>query len=296
MLLENSFLQQLERFRATLQAVRIPLVIAGATLFLVGAWWSLEQLRLSVADIRPGFLALLLLAMPVSLFYSGVGLLIIARSGGVHMPLGRATLLACHAGLAEALPIPGGAIVRSGALMAHGVSMVRSITLVTANAVLWIAISAAGAGLVILPYSTIGALSLIVIGGASVVGILAWLIWNAGLRIALYSLLHRITGVLLLAVRLFLTFQSIGVPLSFLKAFPVTLAMIAGSAASITPGGVGISEILAALIANVVQVVPAAAFVAVGLDRLLALQSCGLAVLAAHARRAATGSGTTPSH
>jgi uncharacterized membrane protein YbhN (UPF0104 family) len=266
-----------------LRSIRLPLLIAGAGLFLLGAWWSFGQLGLSVGDIRLSFLGLLLLMAPISLLYSGIGLQIVARSGGVHIPLGKATLVACHATLAEALPIPGGAIVRSGALMTRGVGMVRSFALVTANAVLWIALSSVGAGIAILPYSAMGALFLIAIGGVGVAGILVWLAWKAGSRIAAYSFAHRVTGVALLALRLFLAFQAIGVALPFIKAFPVTLATIAGSAASITPAGLGISEILAALISSTVQLAPAAAFLAVGLDRLMFMVASGIGALAAHA-------------
>jgi uncharacterized protein (TIRG00374 family) len=115
-------------------------------------------------------------------------------------------------------------------------------------------------------------------------GILGWLAWKASLQIAFYSLAHRFIGIVLLSARLFLAFQAIGVALPFIKAFPVTLAIIAGSAASITPGGLGISEVLGALIASVVQVAPAAAFLAIGLDRLIFLVASGAGALVAQAR------------
>jgi uncharacterized membrane protein YbhN (UPF0104 family) len=287
--IEDRLLAKLSTLGTRLRAVRGPLLIAGAALFLLGLWWSFGQLRLSVADIRPSYFALLLLLMPISLLYSGIGLQIIALSGGASIPLGQATGIACHAVLAEALPVPGGAIVRSGALMAKGVGLVRSVALVTANAVLWIALAAVGAGFAILPYSLVAALSLLLVGAAGVMGILGWLAWKASLQIAFYSLAHRFIGIVLLSARLFLAFQAIGVSLPFIKAFPVTLATIAGSAASITPGGLGISEVLGALIAGVVQVAPAAAFLAVGLDRLTFLAANGLGVLAQHAAGAANG-------
>jgi uncharacterized membrane protein YbhN (UPF0104 family) len=282
---EDRFLKRLSTLGEKLRAVRIPLLVAGAALFLLGGWLSFGRLDLSVADIRPSYLALLLLVMaPLSLLYSGIGLQIVAWSGGVRMPLGKATLIACHATLAEALPVPGGAIVRSGALMAHGVGMMRSVALVIANAILWIAFAAVGASFAILPYSTIAGLFLLVAGTAGLVATLSWLVWKAGKGVASFSLLHRAFGIPLLALRLFLAFQAIGVALPFIKALPITLATIAGSAASITPAGLGISEILAALIAGAVHLAPAAAFVAVGLDRLLYLMVNGLVVFARYLR------------
>ena len=129
-----------------------------------------------------------------------------------------------------------------------------------------------------------GGLFLLLAGGAGLVVTSGWLVWKAGRKVAFYSLAHRVVGIILLSLRLFLAFQLIGVALPFMKAFPVTLAIIAGSAASITPAGLGISEMLGALIAGVVQLNPAAAFVAIGLDRALALLVSGLGVLVFHAR------------
>jgi len=293
---EHRILAKLTVLGERLRAVRIPLLIGGAALFLLGAWWSFGQLRLSLADIQLRYLALLLLMMPASLLYSGIGLIIVARSGGVHMPLGQATVTASYASLAEALPIPGGAIVRSGALMTRGVGLVRSVALVAANAVLWIALAAVGAGLAIVPYSAIGAVILLAVGGINVAVILGWLAWKAGFRIALYSAIHRIAGIVLLSARLYLAFQAIDVALPFVNAFPFTLTTIAGSAASITPAGLGISELLAALMANVVQLKPGAAFLAVGLDRLLVLISCGFFALVDHARMTDRGRDSRSSH
>jgi uncharacterized membrane protein YbhN (UPF0104 family) len=283
--LEDRLLAQFSALRKKLRSVRVPLLVAGAFLFVFGAWWSFGQLRLSIDDIQLPFLALLLLVMmPASLLYSGIGLHIIALSGGVRIPLRQATVTACYAVLAEALPIPGGVIVRSGALMAEGLGLVRSVALVTANSLLWIALAAVGAAIAIIPYSSIGGLSMLAIGGAGLVAVLAWLVWTAGPWIAAYSLAHRAAGIVLLALRLFLAFQAIGVSLPFIKAFPVTLAMVVGAAASITPAGLGISETLGALIASVVQVAPAAAFIAVGLDRLLVLFFSGLSAFAIRGR------------
>lgn len=297
MIAEHPLLAQLAVFGQRLKSYRLPLLIAGAGLFLLGAWWSFGQLRLSSADIRVPYLALLLVLMaPLSLLYSGIGLQIVARSGGVHMPLGQATVIACHATLAEALPLPGGAIVRSGALMTRGVGLVRSVALVTASAVLWIALAAVGAGLSLLPFSAVGAASLIAPGSVAAVAILAWLARKAGLRVALYSLVHRIAGIVLLSSRLFLAFKAIDVAMPFAKAFPFTLTTIAGAASSITPAGLGVSEMLGALMANVVQMAPGAAFLAVGLDRLLFLLASGLVAVAAHARMTLRGSRTTVSH
>ena len=84
-------------------------------------------------------------------------------------------------------------------------------------------------------------------------------------------LIHRLSGLALIALRLYLAFGVLSVAVPFAQTMPFVLATIAGSAAAIAPAGLGISEALAALAATAMAVSPAAAFLAVGLDRIVHL-------------------------
>ena len=60
--------------------------------------------------------------------------------------------------------------------------------------------------------------------------------------------------------------------------FPYVLAAIAGSASSLVPGGLGVSEALGALMARAVQASPESAFLALAVNRVT--QFLGTAILA----------------
>lgn len=274
--------------RQTVARWRGPLFGASLVLFGGGAWYAVQLLGLKGSDLAPLPLTVLLALAPLSLLYAGLGMLLLARSAGVAMPLGRATALSAWATLAEALPLPGGAMVRAGALMAAGTGLAQSSALVLANALLWISLAALGCGLVLTSHGLPGALLLALGGGAGSIITLGWLWQSAGTGLALQTLAHRLSGMALIAVRLQLAFLALGVIVPLADTLPFALANIAGSAASIAPAGLGISETLAAAAAGTVKVAPAAAFLAVGLDRLICLGASGLLALATARHRSAS--------
>ncbi len=81
------------------------------------------------------------------------------------------------------------------------------------------------------------------------------------------TLLHRTAGLGLAALRLWLSFAVVGAALPLTETFPYVLAAIAGSASSLVPGGLGVSEALGALMASAVHSAPQAAFLAVAVNR-----------------------------
>ena len=266
------------------QTLRGPLLLAALCLFGIGTWLSVRQLGLSVATFRPEPLLILLLIAPLSLLYAGVALYLLSRSAGGAMPLGKATTTAAWATVAEAFPLPGGALVRAGALVAEGASAGRSSLLVLGTAILWISLACLGCGTTLIAHGFVEGWTLAGVGGLSSGAISLWLVRTAGTRIAIQTLLHRASGLALIAVRLKLAFMALGTALPLADMFPFALANIAGSAASIAPAGLGISELIAALVADSVAAPAAAAFLAVALDRLVCLGASGLMAFATQAR------------
>ncbi|WP_183661142.1 hypothetical protein [Novosphingobium taihuense] len=252
-------------------------------LFVVGGWYSFRQLDIAPDELQPIPLALLVATGPITLLYSGIGLYLMSRSVGTAMPLPRSVTLSTYANLAEALPVPGGAIVRTGALVASGAGLKSSSILVVLSAVLWIAIACLGCGLALVAHGHPAAFPLSGIGFCGSGLATGWLVARAGWKNALLTLGHRIAGMIIISARLHLAFLVMGQALPLADALPFALANVAGSAASIAPSGLGISELLAAGVASTVAVAPAAAFLAVGVDRLIALASSGLYVLVAMA-------------
>ena len=270
----------------------MPLLMLGFGAFAIGCFVSLRRLDVSLVELRSGALAVTALLVVPSLIYGGIGLSLLARSAGTSMPLGRATLVSTYANLAELLPVPGGAIVRTGALVRAGGTVPKSTAVVLATAVLSVSLAMLGAGLTLLPSSVYLAWPVIAAGMAVSLAIGIWLWRSSDGVVALQTSVHRIAGILLTAVRLHFAFAAFGTSIGLLNAMPFVLALLLGSASSIAPAGLGLSEALAALAATTVSCSPEVAFLAVGLDRLLCLVGYALFAIGAQlVQHAVTRSG-----
>jgi hypothetical protein len=260
------------------RALRLASLAIAALIFGVGTYWSIHALDISLDDLRLRPLTALASLVAVSLLYGGVGLALLARSAGLSVPLGKATVTSAYAYLAEMLPIPGGAVVRVGALMRAGGTM-RMSSLVVLTAVLWIALAMIGAGAVLLWRVERIGWAILVIGALASVCVVGWLWAVAGIEIAMQTLVHRCIGILLTGLRLQAAFAALGAPIEFSETFPFVLAVLLGSASMIAPAGLGISEAVAALVAMTGDFAPSTAFLATGLDRLFCVAACGVVVL-----------------
>ena len=253
---------------------------------MAGCVASVRELDFSLYDIRILPAAIILIVMgPISLIYGTLGLLILSRASNVALSFTHAFRVNCAAQLAEFLPLPGGAIVRTGALVAAGGALGKSAALVTLGALLWISIAALIAGSAL--YGLTDDRWLLAFCFASLallLALLAQLFRLTDKATAIRLLMHRIAGCTLVATRLALSFAAIGLPLPVLTAFVFSLANIAGSAAAIAPAGLGVSELFGAAIATGIDVDPYAAFLAIALNRALGLVSTGAIFAAIESR------------
>lgn len=277
------------RRRLSGRRVRACLLLLAMFLFLGGAVWSFRSLGLAPDHLRLAPLVVLGGLILPSLLYGGIGLILLARSAGLTMTPGRATVISAHAYLAELLPVPGGAIVRARALISAGGTLKHSSLLVIGTAVLWVALAMIGAGFTLLSAHASLAWPLLAIGFAFSATFLWWLASSAGSEVALQTLVHRIAGIGLTGLRLKFAFLALGMPIAFSDTLPFVLASLLGSASSIAPAGLGISESLAALAATTSSYPSGVAFLAVGIDRLFCLAGCALVALAAYAMPQAKG-------
>jgi len=260
---------------------RVPLLVVASLIFLAGTYRAFSTLAISPAELRGAPLLILAALIFPSLVYGGIGLSLLARSADLSMPVGKATLISAYAYLAEMLPLPGGAVIRTGALMQAGSTLGRSSALVLLTAILWVSLATLGAGFTLWPISAHVAAPLLVIGGLTSAAIFIWLWSIGGAVVALSTLAHRIAGILLTALRLTLAFAALHMPMSFSQTFPFVLAILLGSASSIAPAGLGVSESLAALAATATDHPAGIAFLAVGIDRIFCLGGCALLTLSA---------------
>jgi hypothetical protein len=263
--------------RRALGAYRGPIFAICAVLFCAGFWVSAGRLELAFGDLALRYIALsALVFIPVSMIYGALNFMVMARGAGITIPFGKSLKISCVAAFAEFLPIPGGALVRGGAMIREGSGAVDAGLHVTVNALLWISCSAVAACFALGIWQPVA----LAIGAGGVLGVAAcsvWLIGRAGLGIALAALFMRVIGLGIAGARLIAAFLAIGVAIEFFDLYPFVFATILGSAASIAPGGLGISEIVAASIATLSTVPPEAAFLAVGLNRLIGFAVSGIA-------------------
>ncbi|MEO0689371.1 MAG: hypothetical protein AAFY51_03620 [Pseudomonadota bacterium] len=249
--------------------LRIPLLILALAVFLGGAAISIEHLGLRPSDIALGPLLLLALCViPASIAYSSVNMMLMGKAVGAPIGFVEGIKVSVFAQVAELLPIPGGAIVRSAALMNRGAGTLRSTGVVLAFALMWVSVAAVGGGLALMGTGIAGQ-ALLVAGLAGCMGIFAWLTRMFGLRIAVHALALRILGIALVSVRTVLAFATIGLVLGWSDSFAFAFGIILGGAASIVPAGLGIGEGMSALLAVPLAIAPEAAFLAVGLARVV---------------------------
>ncbi|MFL0357154.1 hypothetical protein ACI5KX_11835 [Erythrobacter sp. GH1-10] len=264
------------RLRAVTKRYSRLLMILAALLFTGGIIASILTLDVTWTDLDPAYFALLALVLaPLGVLLGALNMVVLARSTNIPMSLRDATYYCVFAQLAEILPIPGGAIVRGGALVARGAGASMATTLVLTNALLWVGCAALAAGFSLGIASQAGA----ILGASGALGVFlccAILAKAAGIRWMLAALGIRIAGLVLVGLRLAAAFLALGVAMSLLQAYPFALASILGSASSIAPGGLGISEALAAGMATLSAVTPGAAFLAVAINRIVSFAVSGV--------------------
>lgn len=276
-------LSTLGAVRATLLRRRNSFLAVALILFVGGSLWSAAHLSTTQAELSlwPA-VTLFCLLTPLGLLYGAVGLLQLAAIGGHPMTLRDAWRAAGYAQLAEALPLPGGAIVRSAALVQAGSTVARSVALVAGAALLWVALSASAAGLALYDRNpAIGSL-MASCGLLVTIGLTTWIAKQAGMRIAGAVFLHRMIGLALMSARMFLAFMVVGEFLPATTACYFAFANIAGSAAAIAPAGLGVGEALAAAMATLIAVPPETAFIAVAINRVISVVSCATLVGISH--------------
>lgn len=265
--------------KQALERWRTPIVAAALALFVGGTVWAFIGLSLSLAQLDLTALAVLTLGMgAVTVGYSALSLSLLARTAGARLPFVAAMRATARAQMAEALPLPGGAIVRTAALVSAGVPAARSAALVIGTALLWIALAALAAGAILIASAPLAGWALVGSGAVVTIAALTHVARLGGGTNAALTLLHRLGGLGLAALRLWLSFAVIKSVLPLTETFPYVLAAIAGSASSLVPGGLGVSEALGALMASAVNAPPESAFLAVAINRIT--QFLGTAIYA----------------
>jgi hypothetical protein len=203
----------------------------------------------------------------------------------------RTVVLATAANL---LPIPAGAVIRVQVLRKAGATTTGAATVTLAAAAIWIGVSLVLAGAVVATGIGVEA------GGAAAAGagatgaggepVVGWLgvalgvaavvLGIGGVRVvakgtfavaSTYLAVVEVATALLHAARLWLVLLGLGVGSTLWQALVIGAASPLAAAAGFFPGGIGLAELLGALLAPLAGLTAAAALLAVAVGRLLGL-------------------------
>ena len=256
---------------------RIPLTLFAAAFLMAGLTMSVRSLGLHLHHVAIGpALLILFVCAPLILTTASLSLQISARALGRTISFWRGLGFAALGGLAEILPVPGGAVVRGAALVRVGARVGESTWIVTLTAVLTLSMASIAAGISLIAAGLAVSYLFVVAGLTGALASSAWIARRAGLRLAVAMVAVRLAAIVIAIASVIAAFASIGLAVPLVNATLLQVAPTLGSAVSIVPAGLGLSEALAAALAILVDVPPSAAFIATAINRVLGLCVCGV--------------------
>lgn len=251
------------------------LIVASAGFFLVGLLLSASALDLSPSVLDYRFILLILVVgAPLSILLNANELQLCANLAGRRIALRDATAITTIATVSNLLPLPASLAIRGGALVGIGATVRETGAILVAAGLMWIAMALAVSGFAFAPRHP----AFLALGCVSLAGVLLVALWigrRGGSGIALGFVAVRTAMTILLVLRLWLAFAAIGAAVAADEAASYVIAGVAGTVVLIVPAGLGVSEGLAAAMAELAGGSAAAAFLALGLNRLLGLVACG---------------------
>lgn len=259
--------------------MRIVLGLAACG-FILGIYLSYRAQPDLLTNLNWGFVALVsCVGVPTIVILNIFEFQTSAKLLGQRFSFAQAAEITIIGSVANMLPIPGGTVVRVAALKAGGASIKRGTSATLLVSGLWIGISFIYSGLWLLGLgiTTLNLGILFVFGGMGALAICIFLSlklsndWSVILQLAFL----KVGLVLVDAARLFLCLLALGSMTSFGHASVLAVSGVLGAAVSIVPAGLGIREGAAAMLAPVVSVSIASAYLGASLNRII-----GLAVMA----------------
>jgi hypothetical protein len=272
-------LRRLTRWRTPPPRWRGLILLLAGAIFAVGIVLSFRGLDLELADIVwwP-LVALALLGTPLTILLNAAELRAMARclDDTTMLSWPRAVRVVVVATAANILPLPGGALVRVHALGTAGAGVAKATAINLIAAVLWLGAAIALAGVAALTYvplagvlALVGGLAAVALGAAAVRAVASR--WSTAAVAGLLGV--EVATTLLHAAKLYLVFLALAVPAGLTEALVVGVAGPVSAAAGVFPSGLGLAELLSALLAPAVALPAAAGFGATAVVRLVGLVS-----------------------
>jgi uncharacterized membrane protein YbhN (UPF0104 family) len=258
--------------------VQRALLAAAAVVFIVGGWYAFSSLDVAFDDVR--WLPLVLAAVvgvPLSLLANTLEYVVSARMLHHRVALLPAVQLTTMSTAANLLPIPGAFLVRVQGLRALGSRYDKAAASTAVIGLVWIGVSASLAAIFLAVYdSWLAAAVFAVLAVSLLLAAYTWLTRTLTAlgerrRIAAAAVTVELFAVGVDAGRLVLILVGLGVDASLGQAMVLAVASSLAAAAGILPGGFGLRELIAALLAPLVGLAASAAFAATALNRVLGL-------------------------
>ena len=253
----------------TPRARRISFTLMGIV-FVFGLIYSVYQSPRLLLEANPvAFAAIALVSFPAVLATTVIRYRLLALASGKHMTLFTAARIVVTGISANMLPLPGGIMVRAAGLTEDGKRFARATRFSLAATFIWLGVASTFSG----TFAVLLGLSIV---GSVAIG-LGLLLVAAGLasfpRDTVYSFLALIVGTngLLMAfmtLQYWLAFAATGAPIGIAQAAFLTICGPIGVVIAVAPAGIGVTELSAATLSNLIGVDPTQAFVALALSRI----------------------------
>ncbi|SDX79324.1 hypothetical protein SAMN05444358_111111 [Ruegeria halocynthiae] len=255
------------------------LLILAAFGFAIGVYVSIRAKPELVSDLNYiPLLILVVFGIPITVALNTEEFRLSGQLIGREFSRISALEITIVASVANMLPIPGGTMVRIGALKAKGANLKEGTAATFLISFLWVGVAFLYSGVWLLViegegtdrkglgliFCLFGLLLLIVVAA---VGIHVFKKHATVVRLALV----KIGLVLIDATRIFLCFRVLGVDGTFGQASVLTVSSVVGASISIVPAGLGIREGTAALLSPLVALAAAAGYLATSLNRIVGL-------------------------
>ena len=255
----------------TFWVVRRALPVIAFIVFSFGVGYSVYELHNKDVNFKLDvMLVLVLFSGPLSMHMAVRRFQVVARLYGGRFHYLESLKVVVYGGLANMLPLPGGLMVRIGALQQR-IGAQKSLYGNAIGVLVWISLGALSACVALFFETTlISPIPFLLFFVISIAAVFAFAVFTHAEMGAFLSL----CGVqCILALTNILRLWLICVALGYLvaPAFPalVSLGEIVASSAGIVPGGMGLAETIAAVIAKVFDHSPVLGFAIAGTNRLI---------------------------
>jgi hypothetical protein len=220
-----------------------------------------------------------LVAVPLTLLLNALEFMLSARLLRQQVALGAALEVTVVGSAANLLPIPGATLVRLAALKTGGALLGSTLAVTAVVAALSLALNLAYSGVWALAISRSPAAAAVMLAGG-----VAALAGAAFVSVRLFGRSSSIPGLIgvrlaliaLDAARTWLAFIAIGDAAGFGQVSVITLSTALAAVLAVVPAGLGLREGIAALMAPLVGLGAASAFLATSLSRIIGLSVVGV--------------------